>query len=334
MPMPPTLGDIAARAGVTKSTASKALHPQADRYHLSDEVRARVRQAADALGWDPDPRRRAAARERTHTVSLLFAQHQWFSLGVWTDLAGRIAGELAPLGYRLAYAPVPDGLAAWKRGMHHHSCDAGILIDPLPTQLEVAPSLGLPLVVFNEQSALPLPHVIPDEAQGVRLALDHLHGLGHRRVAFVRIASDSDHWSGPARRSAFLRHGAELGLACELILDADLARLVARLALSSGPTAVLTYCHVDAVLLLQACWAAGVRVPQHVSVVTIDRTWYTQFTCPALTCVEVPVVAMAQLAVRLAMDGIAGSLPAGRTEHALPPALVVGGSTGPPRAMV
>lgn len=332
MPRGPTLGDIAAKAGVNKSTASKALHPQPDRYPISSALREKVRRAAAELGWDPDPRRRAAARERTGIVSLLFAHHQWFTLGEWSDLAGLISGRLFEVGYRLAYAPVMDGLAAWKQGMHHHTCDAAILTDPLPDHLEVAESLGLPLVVFNQLTSLAVPHVVPDEDDAQKQLIRHLCELGHRRIAYARIDAKGGHWSGPARRTAFLRQCAERGISAVLCEDigGELESRLRHLLEVDRVTAIVGYCHVDAILILQTLWRMGTKVPDQVSLVSTDRTWYTSWTCPALTCLELPTRAMASLAVDLAMAGINGRQAPGRMVHQLPGTLHVDASSGPP----
>lgn len=328
----PTIADIAAQAGVSASTVSKALHPQADRYRLRPALREQIRAVALELGWDPNPRRRAAARRRTHTVSLLFDQHQWFALGVWADVAELIAQALTAVDYRLAHAPVPNGLDAWKRGLQHHACDAVIAIDPLPHDRQRLPELGLPVVIFNERTEVPVPHVVPDEAQGMGLAVAHLQRLGHHHIALLRWGGTMDHWSVSARRDAFIAHTAAAGMRGDVRLVESRHAFVESLRHPGQPTAVITYCHVDAVLLLQTCWAAGVRIPHQLSVVTIDHTWYTQFTCPALTCVALPVASMAQLAVRLVVDSAVSGIPAEAREHALPCTLVLGASAAAPRA--
>lgn len=109
-------------------------------------------------------------------------------LGSWSELPALLADALQVHGYRLAYAPLSDGLAGWVRRQFHHTCDGAILVDTLPTDLRVLPSLGLPVVAVNELTDMDLVHVTPDQRQGIALAVAHLRDHGHRHDVACVVA--------------------------------------------------------------------------------------------------------------------------------------------------
>lgn len=328
MPAAPSLADIAARCKVSKGTVSKVLARQSDRYRIGEETRARVIEAARELGFEMDWKRRMAASRRTRTVALLFHRVP-FTLGSWSELPALLADALHVHGYRLAYAPLTEGLAGWARGQFHHACDGIILVDPLPLDLHLLPSLGLPAVAVNEQTEQPILHVAPDEVQGMALAMSHLRDLGHRHVVFHRLPFNNRHPSARARELAAHAAAESLAMACESWISVDAPEVVRRLQAGHRATALVCYCHVDALLVLNACVTAGVAIPGRISVLTVDRTFYTDVACPPLATLVVPTTAICVTAAQALVNLIEGrTLPV--CQHVvLPYDLVTNPSCGP-----
>ena len=323
----PSLADIAARCKVSKGTVSKVLARQSDRYRIGEETRARVLEAARDLGFEMDWKRRMAASRRTRTIALLFHRVP-FTLGSWSELPALLADALQVYGYRLAHSPLTEGLAGWARGQFHHACDGVILVDPLPADLHLLPSLGLPAIAVNEQTDLPILHVTPDEVQGMALAMSHLHDLGHRQVVFHRLPFNNRHPSARARELAAHAAAEALAMTCESWISVDPHEVVRRLQAGHPSTALLCYCHVDALLVLSACSAAGVAIPGRISVLTVDRTFYTDVAYPPLATLVVPTTAICVTAAQALVDLIEGRTQPLRQQVVLPYDLVTNPSCG------
>jgi DNA-binding LacI/PurR family transcriptional regulator len=196
----------------------------------------------------------------------------------------------------------------------------------------------LPLVLVNNDPPPGAYSVRMDNEAAASDALRYLQALGHRRIAFVE--------GPPAGRSSRERRaGYQTGLSLlGLAQDADLlvpgsGRLedglpaIERLmALRHPPSAVLCYNDLAAIGLLAAASAAGLRVPEQLSVVGFDNIPLSRFTVPPLTTVDQPKQQMGGRAVALCLGHLEPrSLTEERpAEVALQGRLVVRQSAAPP----
>ncbi len=180
------------------------------------------------------------------------------------------------------------------------------------------------------------PTVICDNELGIRLALEHLASLGHRRISF---AFDRDFLYSEAalRRDAFLKVGREMGLELALVdVRADgegfrspmrsISGLPGYFASKPKETALIAHGEFYAVEAMEAAKASGLRVPEDFSVVGFDSTAYCNCTCPQLTAISQPLVDMGEMAVNLLVQWINGNKP-DPLEHVLPCGLDVRSST-------
>jgi len=159
-------------------------------------------------------------------------------------------------------------------------------------------SREVPLVVVNRQIT-GLPAVVMDVAQGARLAIEHLTGLGHRRLALA--AGPRGSWtSKEIRRSAAAAAraaGAELTVIGPNPPTEDGGIAVADHVRKAGVTAVLAYNDLMALGLIEGLQTQGLRVPGDVSVVGIDDITLSRLTRPKLTTVATPTAAAGRAAV-------------------------------------
>ncbi len=255
----PTIKDVAERAGVSIATVSRALNDKED---VSEPTRERVREVARSVGYTPDPTARSLVSQKTRLVAVVVgdnAGHRDLSLIFFGMVLGAISRRLSQSSYDpLLLQPNDVG--------PEHRFDAAILIgvdsdDPLVAQLE---SRDVPLVGVDVRSASgSAAYVGSDHAGGVRLALAHLHALGHRRIAHVAGATNTE--AGAARLKAFREETAALGLEVpeELIRKGDFTsasgyrETCALLALDERPTAILAASDLMALAGLQAIRDAG-----------------------------------------------------------------------------
>ncbi|MFD6443847.1 LacI family DNA-binding transcriptional regulator [Promicromonospora sp. NPDC060204] len=174
--------DVAALAGVSPSTVSKALN---DTGSLRESTRARVREAAERLGFVPDATARSLSARRSFTVGLLSTDSAGrFSLPVVLGAENAlVGGELSALLATARHDPV--------REQHHVRALVarrvdGIIVTGRTTEPREPIRVPMPVVYAFAPSSDPEDaSVVPDDALGMRLLVEHLAGLGRRRIAYV-----------------------------------------------------------------------------------------------------------------------------------------------------
>jgi len=337
----PTISDVAAAAGVSKTAVSFAFN-QPDR--LAHDTATRIRTVADGLGYRPHPVARMLTQGRTRTIGILTPQvlaivfenpyFGMFNVGVAVaaDAAGYALHFISPLQGSLARAvgrATVDGVVAVGLSADH-------------PEVEQIRRAGLPMVLVDSSALPDQPSVEVDDEGGARLAAEHLVALGHREFAVLSIAppervGGEDPDGVPARRlrgyrSALAAAGIVLGDEAIITSDATIAGGAASFAEAwdSGlrPTAVLAMSDATAVGAMRAARDRGLRVPDDVSVVGFDDVDLGRFADPALTTIHQPIVRKGGEAVRLLLAILAGEAGA-PTHEILATRLVVRASTGP-----
>jgi DNA-binding LacI/PurR family transcriptional regulator len=339
------LRDVAEHAGVSVGSASQAFgRPEL----VSDEVRKRVLAAAEALGYPgPDPVARRLRTGRAGAVGMIFAErlgYQFTDPAAPAFLRGIALGmQEAPTGLLL----IPDsryrGEAA--RTVREAAVD-GFVIYSVPQndpRVEAALARRLPVVTVDQPRGADTPFVGIDDRAAARSAAEHLHQLGHRRVAVLSFITALD----PAGTleldlSVERLEGYREGLAdawdpllvrtCrpnapEPAREATLELL----RTSDPPTAILAMSDILATGALEAANELGVSVPAELSVVGFDDSPVATMANPPLTTVAQPHEEKGRLAAEWLVRDIARGAGPGRHRHALlPTELVVRESTAPP----
>jgi LacI family transcriptional regulator len=202
--------------------------------------------------------------------------------------------------------------------------------DPM---LATTAALGLPTVLINRGfGERRFSCVVNDDRESVRLALDHLAGLGHRRVAHVAGPEASS--TGRARRRAFDEIARELRLAASVRVATAFTRAAGLVAVRDllkrhRPTAIFAANDLIALGVLDGLRERGLVVPGAVSVVGHNDMPFVDLIAPPLTTVHIAVDAMSREGARLLVDALQapGTKPC---TCVLAPHLVVRGSTAPP----
>jgi LacI family transcriptional regulator len=333
---PVTLKEVAARAGVHPATASRALNPERQSL-VSEDVTRRVRAAAEALGYSPNPLARSLRTRRSHTVGVLIPD---LNNPLFPPLVRGLEDRLAAAGY-VALIGNTDGNDDRERliveQMRARRIDGlasatARLRYPLLAQAAAA---GLPVVLMNRLATdHSFPAVSVDNDHGIRLAVAHLVALGHRRIG--HIAGPQDVSTGRERYRGFTAAMAASGLAApaELVVFARAFSIqegtrCGRLLLErdSGCTAVAAANDMLAVGCYSALEAAGRSCPADVSVVGFNDMPFIDRLRPPLTTIRFPHYQVGHVAAGALLDLIAGrSGPSGVLR--LAPELVVRGSTG------
>jgi DNA-binding LacI/PurR family transcriptional regulator len=329
-----TLSDVAERAGVSAMLVSLVMR---GRPGASPANRERVLQVARELGYVPDARARVLRQGKTNLLGVTFLVRQPFH----ADLVEGIYDAADAAGYEVALSAITGNRVEARaiETLLAERCEALILLGPrTPRKQLLELAARLPVTVVARGVAEPSVDVVRTaDAKGIQLAVDHLVGLGHTRIAHV----DGGDAPGAAQRrkgyrDALRRHGLSEFERIENggLTDDDGARATGHLLASApAPTAVLAFNDRCATGVLDALYRAGLRVPGDVSVVGFDDTYVAAFSHVDLTTVRQDARVMARHAVDHAVGRLeaGGSWPDAR-ETVIPPTLVVRGTTGPPPA--
>ncbi|MGW4662983.1 GH1 family beta-glucosidase [Streptosporangium sandarakinum] len=307
----PTLEEVAARAGVSRSTVSRVINGEAA---VSPEFRAIVMDAVTELGYVPNSAARSLVTRRTESIALIVpdgarAGDPLFATAV--DAAGR---ELERAGKRvtLMFAGSPADRNRVERHLAAGHVDGALLLpargsDPLPGALA---GTGVPVVSLGRPpAAVALPYAGTDDAGGAAAAVGHLLGRGRRRIATIRgpvdLAAARDRFDGyrNALRDAAGRSADAVG---DLGRASGAAAMRELLAADPSLDAVFVAGDLMAVGALHALREAGLRVPEDVAVVGFGDEEDAAYAVPPLTTVRVPWSDQVLAAVRLLLRQIGG----------------------------
>ncbi len=310
-----TIRDVAAQAGVSVATVSKVLNA---RYGVSAATHQRVQGVIDELGYQSSIVASSLRSHRTGVLGVLVADLEPFS----TELLKGVAAAVRGTGYELVVYSAggrSEERIGWER--RYLSRLGGTLIDAavLVTPTVVDADHGLPVVAVDPHAgASSVPTVSSDNERGARLAVDHLLGLGHRRIAFISgwPGLESTRLRQEGYRASLAAAGVPADPALVLEGDAteDRAHALARelLLRADPPTAVFAGNDMAALGVLDAARELGITVPEQLSVVGFDNVPEAVMASPALTTVEQPMQAMGEQALRMLLELLAGGTPAPR----------------------
>jgi DNA-binding LacI/PurR family transcriptional regulator len=316
---PVTMKDIAIATGVSRSTVSRILSDAPISVPIAAATRSRVLATAHELGYRPNPLARALHGARTMLLGAIVRDitDPFFAGAVEAvSVAARSRGYNIVLGHAHSDASEALALAAVLEARH---VDAILLLGDMrdqPRLLDDLRGTHVPVVALWQGSGLDqIPSVNVDNRRGIADAVDHLRGLGHRRIAFVggRPLGDIRERQEAYVRAVkpllgeippgYIQQVANSPAHGEAALRA-LARLTPR------PTAIVVATDLMAVGVLRAALVAGIRVPAELSVVGFDDIAISAFTVPALTTLRMPMRRMANAAVEAAIhapSGLAGA---------------------------
>lgn len=270
----PTINDVAARAGVSKSLVSLAIRGS-DR--VSDESRAMILQAAEELGYRPNAAARSLADRRSHTVGVLL--HDLHN-PIFAQVLDGVQEVVREHGYRTMLVTGhgdPEREAAEITSLLEFQVEGLILIshrlDPRLAR-RVARECPVVVVMRSDITGTGITTVSTDDHSGARAATEHLIALGHTRIAHI---SGSESAIAHDREAGYREAMTQAGLADAIVVvPGDFTeasgRDAARRLVEGHPevTAVFVANDLSALGALSTLQQAGRRVPGDVSVIGFD----------------------------------------------------------------
>jgi DNA-binding LacI/PurR family transcriptional regulator len=324
-----TIYDVARLAGVAPSTVSRAF---ARPGRVNTETAARIRTAAAELGYRINPLARALSTSHTQMIALAISD---VTNPFYAELISGAQAAANEHDYTVVLIDARESRVLEREALERIlPVVDGVVIGSSRVSDSTLQMVAKqkPMIVLNRH-LVGIPSVVTDNARGVRRAVEHLGELGHEHLTYV--AGPEASWADGMRWRAVREAGHELQLHTRRVgpvaPTVEGGRAAALGMVDHVPTAVIAYNDLIAIGLMVGFAAAGIRVPQDVSLIGFDNILPSGLVSPGLTTVAAPVRTMGTTSVKNLLAMIRGALP--RTEEAsvVPTRLVVRGSTGRPR---
>jgi LacI family transcriptional regulator len=328
-----TLADVAKRAGVSSSTASRALNGRGE---LSDETRAAVAEAARDLQFQPSQLARSLRMSTTHTVGFVVPD---VSSPFYAAALKGAQTTLHDAGYRTVLMDCEQSAEREVEALQTllaHRVD-GLLVSTVGldrAQFEQVTGGRVPCVFFDSSIVdAGDGSVILDNHAGIELLVDHLVEHGHHRIGL--LAGSPSETSGFERRTAFenamARHAPEVeitGIAGrEWSLREGQRATRELLYLNEPPTALVSSSVELALGAMVACRELRVRIPDDLALASFDDAYFAELLDPSLTAVAYQPRDVGEAAANLLVEAMGDTEP-GRRDLSFDVQLVVRGSCG------
>jgi LacI family transcriptional regulator len=305
-----TIDDVAAAAGVSRQTVSRAIN---NLDGISDTTRQQVLSVAKKLGYQPSrlARSLASASQQTRTLGIMLpsVDNEFYA----TVLRG-IETKASQQGYQLLlcstdedpeteYAKIQSLFSAWIDGL--------ILLSSRMSddQLSDICERTRPVVLINREFHHPnAGNVVVDDFSGTYAAVNHLINRGHHTIAFLLGLPYAR--SSQLRQQGFQAALKESGLPVEpswqIHTDAHIESGYhsALQLLSDQPniTALVVYNDVRAAGVLRACKELGISIPDQLSIISHDNIALSSLLIPSLTTVDIPKQALGEAAIDMMLS--------------------------------
>jgi len=316
-----TIRDVAKESGFSSTTVSIVLNNAPLARYIPAVTKKRIERAAKKLGYRPNLFARSLRSQRSHTVGVMvFDMTDPYCTLVLRGIENAL--------YQSSYLPILTDVHNERSRFERY---LEMLLDRRVEALIVVANwlfVDIQVLADLEKSSIPtaivghelrtdsISSVMVDNEFGAHAALEHLHSLGHRQIAFIRgpktLGDSSPRWKGIR---AFAKT-SNLELDPRLIVDLPESgdpissfeagySLTERLLQTKIPfTALLAFDDMTALGAIRALAKAGFRVPEQCSVIGFDDVAASSLCTPPLTTVRQPMEDMGTLTVSIVLDGI------------------------------
>jgi LacI family transcriptional regulator len=316
-----TIRDVAEESGFSATTVSIVLNNAPLARYIPTPTKTRIQKAAKKLGYHPNIFAKSLRSKRNHTVGVMV-------FDVTDPYCTLILRGIENTLYQASYLPILTD-AHNERSRFERYLEmllerrvegliilANWLLIDINLLADLEKSEIPTVIIGRELESKSISSVIVDEEGGAYAALAHLHGLGHRKIAFVRgpkaLLSSKKRWKGIQK----FAQDTGLELDQKLIVDLpdqlspnvgveDAYKMTEELLKRRRPfTALMAYDDMTALGAIRALTKSGVRVPEQCSVIGFDDVTTAGLFVPSLTTVRQPMEAMGAAGVNIILDGI------------------------------
>jgi LacI family transcriptional regulator, galactose operon repressor len=330
-----TIKDVASLAGVSPMTVSRVINGS-DR--VSPDTQRRVERAISELGYIPSRLARGLSARKTGTLAVIVpdVSNPFFTLIV------RAAEDVARRStYRVILCDTRADLAVERDVIEEliaHRVE-GIVIAPVSDRskphLARLARFGVPFVLIDRTVAgIECDAVVGESLGGAQRLVEHLIGLGHRRIGLIVETDEVS--TARQRRRGYEAALTAAGIALEPALvevqapdpDGGFAGMSRLLASDEPPSAMFAVNNLVALGAIEAVREAGLEVPDDVALVCFDDIEFASRLYPFLTAMEQPAETFGTLGTQLLLERIQGRGPARDHVVVLPGQLTVRRSCG------
>ena len=331
---PVNLRQLAEHLHLSQTTVSLVLNNSPSGRSIPQHTRDRVFEAARRFHYRPNYFARSLRNSRSMSVGVIVPD---LSDGYFPVVMNSIEAHLLKAHYFYVTASHyrrPDLVEEYSRRLMERAVDGLLLLDT-PAQIQVP----VPAVAVSSHNAAPgVSNIVLDHDCAARLALDHLCGLGHERIALMKgapgITDAKYRWMSILQVAEQMQVPIDPGLCVQLEEASQSPQAGYRLMrdllqLRRDFTAVFCFNDISAIGAVRALCDAGLRVPQDVSVIGFDDIVTAAFSQPSLTTVKQPLRQMGVTAAQVLLERIADPEKEYPAEIVMEPELIVRESTGP-----
>ena len=303
-----TLNDIAMKAGVSVSTASRVLNNKASEYRISVDTETLVRQVAKELGYRPNHVARGLRLQTTNTVGLVAPD---VSNPFFASIVKRVQTVAHDLGYSLVVCNTNEDseLEEEHLSLLDRKRVDGLIAMPVgqdSSQYHAWIETSVPLVLVDRCfDDLDVPSVVVDNYAGAYEATSFLAETGHRRIAFIQGLPGTYTNSERLRGYRDALHDYGLDPDPRLIVGSDFreengyieTKLL--LGLDDRPTVIFASSDLITLGALKAIYEEGYQIPADISLLSFDDFDFAPYLKCPLTVVRQPRELMGEVAVKL-----------------------------------
>jgi DNA-binding LacI/PurR family transcriptional regulator len=301
--------DVAREAGVSRALVSLVMR---DSPNVSQAKRSAVLESAAALGYSPNRLASRLASHRTKTLGVLFLD---LHNSVFADIYDGITEGTADSGNQVMVAvgsADPRTELEAVRSFVDLRVDGVILAGYTGSAEDLAAVLrGTPAVVITRELTVDgVDSVLCDDFRSGALAVEHLHGLGHRRIAHVDI---SDWLPYTSRRAGYLAAMKQFGLE-PMLVHSDMTERGGRAVMekfmdsvTEMPTAIFAHNDLTAIGIMEALYARGMAVPDDVAIVGCDNIEVAASPLIGLTSIDQHAAELGRVAAQVMLERVEGA---------------------------
>ncbi|NLJ83782.1 MAG: LacI family transcriptional regulator [Halanaerobiaceae bacterium] len=307
-----TIKDIAREAGVSVTTVSRVLNNKAD---VSDKTREKVLKIIDRLNYNPNSIARGLVMNKTYTIGLIVPD---ISNAFFAEIAKAIEDELREYGYSVIFCNTDNDKDREKESidlLRSKQVDGliGAFSHDSKDEVLALGKAGLPIVQIDRLvDDSQIPSVIIDNILSGYEATEYLIKKGHRRIAHITGALDTN--TGIRRAEGYRKALQEYGIEIdeELVMEGDFSQESGYLAMkeilerNKDLTAVFAGNDMMALGAYRAIYAAGLKIPEDISIIGHDDFTLASLVSPALTTMQQPIYKIGKVAASLLIDIIKG----------------------------
>ena len=342
-----TMRDVAQASGFSPATVSIVLNSAPLARYIAPATKKRIEDAAKKLGYRPNAMARFLRSKRSQSVGVML-------FDVTDPFCAPILRGIENALYQSSYVPIFADAHNQKSRFEHclemlleHHVEALIVVaNWLFVDIQLLADLSkrniTAATICWEVPGDSVSSVIVDNEAGGRLALEHLYHQGHRKIAFIRgpkmLIDSAPRWKGTQKFAHSVGLEIDPSLVVQLpdVWDPNSGfeggyRLTEELLQRKKKfTAVMAFDDLTALGVIRALTKAGMKVPEHCSVVGFDDVPLSSMSAPSLTTVRQPLEAMGSLAASIVMEGINAGLENREwsiSRHKVSPELVIRDST-------